>query len=114
MNLNAAATKNDLRSLAGSITAELRRFAGAVDKRFDRVDKRLDGVDKRLDGLDKRFDDVDKRFDGADKQVGGLKTSMTRIESALDWMVGRSDDREARERLDDHERRLQALETKPH
>jgi len=65
--------KSTVRRVAEYVTRKtFRKFAKAVDKRFDAVDKRFDAVDKRFDAVDKRFDAVDKRFDAADERFDRL------------------------------------------
>jgi archaellum component FlaC len=109
-----------------------------VDKRFDEVDKRFGEVDKRFDEVDKRFDEHarlleglsesvrevwqlvgstnrrhSERFDGLELQMLKQREEFAALKGHVTSSIGILKDLiEARDfRLDDHGRRLNALET---
>jgi len=103
------------------------RLAG-VDERLGVVDQRLEGVNQRLDGVDQRFDGVAQQFVGVDRRFDELGSSLRTQIEAVDSKVGlvlekvehlMTRDRHhsavnARvdTRLENHELRLIALESK--
>ncbi len=92
-------------SRAESIERKLDALSVSVDKRFEAVDRRLETIENRLDTIDDRITDEGKttrrHFDIVAEQfrdhVGALADGIARNS----------------ERLDGHEQRLTALETRP-
>jgi hypothetical protein len=109
-----------------------------MSSRFDRVDARLDRVDTRLDEHDRRFDEHSRslhgltesvrhvwellgnmnrrhseRFDGLEQQMLRQREEFVALKGHVTSSIGILKDLiEARDfRLDDHGRRLNALET---
>ena len=75
---------------------------GQINGRLDRIEARLDGIDLRLDGVEARLDGVAARLDGHDELFtkileGMAPTMQTTTEHSL--------------KLNDHERRIQHLES---
>ena len=87
----------------------------SISRRLDRVERRLrtkaDKADVRR--LERRFDAVDARLETLDKRFGTLERRHNSLEAKLDAVLrivtqGAKDNKLI---LDNHERRLQDLET---
>jgi len=75
--------KSTVRRVAEYVTRKpFRKFAKAVDKRFDAVDKRFDAVDKRFDAADERFDRLIETL--GETIANAVKMLRTEIRSSYD------------------------------
>jgi chromosome segregation ATPase len=101
----------------------------AIDRRFDAIDRRFEVVDRKFDVIDRRFDAIDHRFEQVDQRFdelkAGLRTQIEAVDAKVDLVLEKLTDLTSRdighsvtharfdERLNEHEVRLNALETKP-
>jgi archaellum component FlaC len=107
----------------GGVDLQLER----IDRRFERVDERFEQVDRRFERIDERFEQVDRRFEQVDRRFERLETTLRAEirESAVEtrrymdilYEKFHADVQRVFEGydhqttvLDDHERRIQALE----
>ncbi len=95
----------------------------SIDLRFESIDRRFESIDRRFDSIDRRFDGIDGRFDGIDGRFEGLADEITeRVAGYIGVLLEeqkaankafRDEMRGHRGMLDDHETRLDRLETPP-
>lgn len=99
-DINAPATVQDFKELA--------EFVG---EKFERVDKKFDQIDKRFDKIDLRLDKLDNKFDIA---LTGINKILQFSEKQKDEnIVGAAQIRRHTDTLNDHEKRIAALELQP-
>ena len=127
--------------LTAGLAAMARRFdtvdqrLEGVDRRLAEVDRRFDGVDQQLAGIAKQFESFDNRFEGVAKQFesvdkrfdqlgSSLRTQIEAVDNKVGLVLEKVQDVIERDvhhsgvnarvetRLDNHELRLIALESK--
>lgn len=90
--------------VAEGLHSDIRGIAEGQDlirERLDGVDTRLGRVETRLDHVEVRLDHVEARLGGLEGRMDGLTDVVQRVHSELTG------------RLNDHDRRLTAVERKP-
>jgi outer membrane murein-binding lipoprotein Lpp len=107
-----SSTVDGLSSTVDGLSSTVGALSSSVDERFNAVDKRFDAVDKRFDAMDKRFDAMDTRIL---QEAETTRRHFDIVAEQFKDYVKVLADGTARntERLDDHEKRLQALEVRP-
>jgi hypothetical protein len=117
-----------------------RRLDG-IDHRLEGVEHRLDGVEHRLDGVEHRLDGVEQRLGSVESTLHNVVVEQARARGDIEWLRGNSVTRDEYKsgvnlilnrldglagmiedsrygsaknvaRLDDHEKRISALEDK--
>jgi hypothetical protein len=115
-----------LETIAARITAQ----GKSMDERFQAVDERIDQhfakVDQQFASNDQRFASIDQRFTSIDQQLAGMKAQLgvkieavdAKVDLVYDVLVAQQQyaganslaHDEFRERLDNHDVRILALE----
>ena len=95
---------------------EMHELFELVDQRFQQVDQRFEQVDQRFEQVDQRFEQVQRQFAELSAQIATEAQNTRRhFDMAVEQMkaernVVLDQSLAARERLDDHERRITRLE----
>jgi hypothetical protein len=99
----ASRKKNGPRDLATQVLIEIRDAVRQTNERLDRTNERLDRTNERLDALERRVSETEIRL------VTELVAVARAVNDVRDLL---RDERALAPRVEDHERRLLALEQK--
>lgn len=98
--------------LLEQIRDEIRTTRTDLAARLDGTNARVDGLSERLDGTNGRLDGLERRRTESELRVATELVALSgAVRDVKDLLRERLDDRD---RIDDHEKRLQALERVKH
>lgn len=104
-NLNQPATKQDLSGLRIEVKKTEKNLRGEIlklEERVERVEGKVDGLEGKVDVVDRKLDNIQNTLDSFLGRVDNLEKDNT---------VGAHHVRELELRVDDHDKRIVALET---
>jgi chromosome segregation ATPase len=101
---------DDVADLTVSILREIRDEVRKTNQRLDQTNERLDQTNERLDQTNERLERLERRQTETEVR---LATELVAVASAVGELTELlRQDRALRQRVDDHERRISAVEQK--
>jgi predicted nucleic acid-binding Zn-ribbon protein len=94
--------------LLQEIRDEVRRSSDKTELRFEKMDQRFEKMDERFQKMDQRFEKMDQRFELIETTLRDLSQQMVLLARGI--KVALEHRGAVDSRLDDAERRLEALE----
>jgi chromosome segregation ATPase len=94
--------------LLQEIRDEVRRSSDKAEVRFEKMDQRFEKMDQRFEKMDQRFEKMDQRFETIETTLRDLAQQMVMLARGIKTALEHRGTVETR--LDDAERRIDALE----
>lgn len=109
-NLNKPATKNDLKKFATKV--DLKKTEKTLRGDTLRLEERVERIEDKLDGVEEKVNRIDVVEEKLDKIQNTLDSFLGRVDNLeKDNVVGAHQVRELRVAVDEHDKRIVALES---